>query len=313
MSPLKFGYRDVEDWLGQLARVVTHWANHYDLVVSLEPDTGGLEVQGTVRLRPVERGTHDGATGGPTGDPGRSPCEVRFLLNSDLKFLPAPEETGLAEGNGAGCAAGDKAGGAGFRDALRTLTLAPGQVSLALHYHGRLPQAWISPRASELALYNLWFPIFGARPEPFTFRVVLRVPPMTVPAMNGRLVPLPPELVPRRHDDVSPRAYVWESAGPVTDIDACVGPYLVHEGGTGGGRAIQVYATADDYDLGQRLLEEATGLSGQAPDVLRIVVPPVSNWGRYSRPGYIVLPSPLAAGGLGDLASQAGPEPRKGA
>ncbi len=295
-APLTFDYQQLTRWLAQLGQVQSHRAEHYDLTVGLDPACGLLEVQGVIRLRPRAAG-RPGAGGQTAGEPA-GPGRATFLLNPDLKLIGSQESGGTESGG-----------------ALRTITLGPGGTELRLRYAGRLPRAWVSPQAAELALYDLWFPVLSAALEPFTYRVLLKVPPMTVPAMNGRLVPLPPELVPSEHDDASPRSYLWEATVPGMDIDACVGPYLVHEGQAGGGPAgergrqaaslsLQVYTTGDDFDLGQgfltwadrvfRVLEPWFG--PLASGTLRIIVPPTSNWGGYTRPGYIVMPSPLAAG-----------------
>jgi len=122
--------------------------------------------------------------------------------------------------------------------------------TLSFVYRGTLPSPWFSSRAVELAFYNLWYPLFSSRLAPFTFRLLLRVPPEMVPAVNGRLVPLPPGLLPAEHDDEAPRGYLWESTGPTTDIAVCVGPYMVHQE-TRQGVSVEVHALPDDYDLGE--------------------------------------------------------------
>lgn len=326
MSPWQFDYRQLTTWLRELCRTETHRAEHYDLAVDLDGATGAVEVRGSVRLRP--RAGHPNPAG-EHGTPRSARVDVRFLLNPDLELLE-PAEGPEAFESTAASAADDQAT---TRRALRTATVAAGAEELRLHYRGRLPGAWISPESAELALYDLWYPIFSGALEPFTFRVLLRVPPEAVPAMNGRLVPLPADLAPREHDDVSPRAYLWESVIPAMDIAACAGPYLVHEGVLQGGAAeavggaprvaggpvgssrgtrmrqpdslrFQVYTLGDDYGLAEPFLSWASrvykvllpwfGPLGPEARVLRIVIPPASNWGGYTRPGYLLMPSPMA-------------------
>lgn len=356
---MRFDRQQLGRWLAVLADRRTHTARHYDLTVAVRPVDGSLEIEGRVSLDPVpEAKAGAGAVAAaraqgaePVRGPGAEPARVRLLLNPDLEFVPlgglrpagpqppspaSPEPPSPAHAEPRSVAASAP---------LREVLLPPGRDTLAFRCRGRLPREWASPRSTELCLYNLWYPLFSTPGPPFSFRVLLKVPPMSVPAMNGRLEPLPPELRPREHDDVSPRCFLWVSEPATTDITACVGPYAVHEAGpvapareasppaasAWSGLIIQVYARAEHYDLAEAVLGWAERLppalnpwlppgppsssaspspspsSAEPPPCLRLVLPPVSNWGVYAHPGYIVIPAPLAAGrdpaggGLDDL------------
>ncbi len=278
---------------------------HYDLTLTLGRGAGDLEVRGSVKFAPAPREANSATTS--------------FLLNPALELLSPPE-------------------------------FAPDQRELRFHYRGRLSRG-VSPEASELTVHNLWYPVFSDRPPPFTFRLLLRVPPEVIPAVSGRLVPLPPELGTRAHDHEAPRTYLWESMRPGRDIAVAVGPYLVHQRfieATRGaawrcdaaveaagaprsgapaypppaaGLSAEVFVLDEDYDLGEillrwteRILEvlmSRSGLAAEAsaegkplaptpsasgPDRLGVVVPPLSHWGVYSRPGHVVIPRPVASG-----------------
>ncbi len=326
--PSEFDYRQLTQWLDELEGAATHRATHYELVATLEPKTATLEVEGRVTLAAEDHVSSAAGPGGPGPDLARhTPAVARFLLNPDLEIL-CPGPPSLAP---ASTAQPSATPGGQPATALRSVALAPGQTGLVLRYRGRLPEAWVSPQASELALYNLWYPVFSGRLLPFTFRLLLRVPDMTVSAVSGRLVPLPPGLVPKAHDHAQPREYLWESLCPGMDIAVAAGPYLVHQ------RAIdtlsaEVFVLEDDFDLGEPFLDWTERVlavlqrwfgplpapSPAAPDRgpraavdlapgqrLGVVVPPVSLWGGYSRPGHVVIPRPMAA----DLRSPATAKP----
>ncbi len=327
-SPTEFDFGTLSAWLSDLGRRETHRAERYDLTLTLEPEAGTLEVEGVVRLVPA------------AAEASRRPSGVaRFLLNPDLELLPPEEGTAQTAQSRRPAPRTVPLSARREHPALREVALAPGQPELHLRYHGRLPAAWVSPGAAELALYNLWYPVFSSRLLPFTFRLLVRVPRGAVPAVSGRLVPLPPELVPGIHDDTRPRTYLWESLCPSFDIALTAGPYMVHQGrledagnpypaagpkasggpGDGGNLWGEVFVLADDYDLGELLLGWMAKVyralagwfgplpSSRSPDTPRaraaptlpprvaVVVPPVSHWGGYARPGYIVIPRPTAA------------------
>lgn len=264
------------DWLEAFSRRETHRPVRYDLDVSLDPGAGRLEVSGTVELA------------GPAGGP------VRFLLHPGLELLP-PD-------------GGSPPGAATPLPPERCLVLPWGGRRLTLRYRGRLPAPWVSADGAELALYNLWFPLFSGLLPPFEFRVLLRTPPEVIPVLSGRLVPLPPDLLPAEHDDAGPRTYLWESLQPANDIALCAGPFLVHQG-QAGPMAVEVYALLDDYDLGERYADLPAAVwpvlerwFGPLPPVatgprarLAVAIPPRNNWGAYARPGLVVAPSPLSA------------------
>lgn len=273
--------RQLFEWLQTFSGRETHRAVHYDLEVSLDPAAGYLAVDGTVRLS------------GPRGG------LVRFLLHPDLELVvPDGEESRLPDPTEPGSAVLPE----------RTLRLAPESDRLPLHYRGRLPREWVAADGAELALYNLWFPLFTGGLAPFEFRVVLRVPPDAIPVLSGRLAPLPPELRPAEHDDTRPRTYLWESLQPANDITLCAGPFLVHQRHTGR-LSVEAYVSLEDYDLGERYVELPAAVwpvlerwfgpippgSGAADPRLAVAVPPRDNWGAYARPGLIVAPSPLSA------------------
>lgn len=290
-APREFSYEQLTSWFSELGVRETHEPEHYDLAVSIDPAAGTLEVSGTVRVRP------SGGAGGTTRGEGAriegARGEIAFLLDPNLS-LDGPAAPGQPPSGV----------GTGPRSALRVLPLAPGATELRLDYHGRLPQAWISPESVELALYNLWYPLFSSRLPPFTFRVRLELPRDAVPAMSGRLAPLAAELASKAHDDTGPRVYVWESTCPTMDIALCAGPYLVHQRVVEA-VLVEVFALADDYVLGEPFLDWAEralrvlvpwfGPLGTAASRLGIVITPISNWGGYARPNHLVMPRPMAA------------------
>jgi len=240
--------------------------SHYDLTLTLGRGAGELEVRGRAKFAPAPSGGANSAT-------------TAFLLNPALESLNPPE-------------------------------FAPEQRELRFHYRGRLSEG-VTPEASELTAHNLWYPVFSDRPPPFTFRLLLSVPPEVIPAVSGRLVPLPPELGARAHDHEAARTYLWESIRPGRDIAVAVGPYLVHQrlmattpGPPPNLLSAEVFVLDEDYDLGELILgrmERILGLLRSRPgpaggyNRLGVVVPPVSHWGIYSRPGHIVIPRPMAS------------------
>jgi hypothetical protein len=85
------------------------------------------------------------------------------------------------------------------------------------------------------------------------------------------------------------------AAGPTADAAADPPPNLL---------SAEVFVLDEDYDLGEIILhrmERILGILRPRPepagghDRLGVVVPPVSHWGIYSRPGHIVIPRPMAA------------------
>ncbi|MCL6580383.1 MAG: hypothetical protein K6U08_02045 [Firmicutes bacterium] len=310
-SPRAFDFAAFAAWLGRLAAAETHNLVHAELEASVEPREGRVEVAASLRLHALD----------PKA--GASGVAVAFLLAPHLELSaagldglpltpvgdPAPGDAlrvfgvrrGVAPGPGAEPTPRCEADHAAGRE--ETLELE----TLELRYSGRLPSEWDSPAAAELAVYNLWHPLFSGALRPFTFRLILRVPPDTVPAVSGRLVPLPPELVPHGHGDAGPRTYLWESVCPTGDVAVAVGPYAVHQG-RAADLILEVFALPEDYALGQALLGWAERLLpvlerwfGTLPlhDRVGLVLTPTSNWGGYTRPAHIVLPQPLAAGLLG--------------
>jgi hypothetical protein len=282
-----YGGAELFGWLSEFASHETRRAEHYNLTVDLDPAAGRVDVEGVIRLAEIS----------PV-----SPGEARFLLHPGLHLDSA---SGL-EASPTRDEGTDPLRHAG---ALRAVTLPPGASELRLRYGGHLPEAWVSPENTELALYCLWFPLFSGSLPPFTFRVVLKAPPTVIPVMSGKLAPLPPELAPRVHDDEGPRTYLWESAVPANDIALCAGPYLVHQR-LHGDLLAEAYVLPDDYDLGERYVDlmgrvleilspwfgPIGAVTGSGPYRLAVAVPPRSNWGGYSRPNLIVAPRPLSAG-----------------
>jgi hypothetical protein len=271
--------------------------------VTIEPADGVIEVVATVRLVPTANGRGGGAG------------EVCFLLAPGLEITSANEAAPPSRRGPA------SSPGQAQSTALRRVPLAvgragpaptSGQTELRLAYRGRLPAEWITPASTELAIYNLWFPVFSGSLPAFSFHALVRVPSDSVTAASGRLLPLPPSLRPQVHNHVVPRAYLWESASPVTDIAICSGPYLVHQRRLGT-LTVEVFSQGDGFVLGEPYLElteqvlDCLGARfgpleqpGATPDAyldrLGLVITPKSIQGGYARPGHIVLPQPMAAG-----------------
>jgi len=266
-APIEHDFSDLTRWLRALSEGQTHRAVHYDLSLELQPESGNLAVEGRVRL-----------AGGEGRKPLPLPGPVRFLLSPNLTFQ-APgkllRQEALARLESPG---GPGSPGTAERSGVDGI--------LRFSYRGRFPEAWISPEGCELALYNLWYPLFSASLEPFEFRIAVNLPPDMIPVVNGRLAPLPaggepavpdgqagvldgqdrplrdragasPDQTdaPPDHAD-APRTYLWESTGPTTDIVVCAGPYLVHEERLGP-LTMEVYAQLDDYDIAEAYLEAA--------------------------------------------------------
>jgi len=297
-SPRPFDFAAFAGWLDRLAQAETHELVHAELEASVEPREARVEVAASLRLRALHPAAEDA---GPT---------VAFLLAPHLE-LSAASLDGLPLAPVADAAAPG--------DALRVLEVrqvttpsrdggpAGRESTLEVRYSGHLPSEWVSPAAAELAVYNLWHPVFSGALRPFTFRLTLHVPPDTVPAVSGRLVPPPPELAPREHDDAGPRTYLWGSVCPAGDVAVAVGPYAVHQG-RAADLILEVFALPEDYALGQtllgwteRLLPVLERWFGALPlhDRVGLILTPTSNWGGYTRPAHIVLPQPLATGLLG--------------
>jgi hypothetical protein len=272
---------------------------HYDLEASLNDRPGELEVQARIWFYSEDSpAPSDGAA---------TALAAPFLLSPDLTLLDPTGPAGPAP-----AAPADRAPAAGS-PAERYAVIHPGQKMISLRYQGRLART--SPAGTwELARDDLWYPLFSRHPAPFTFRLLLRVPPEAISAVSGRLVPLPSELSPGKHDHRQPRAYLWESFHPGTDIAVAAGPYLAHQRLVRLSPApqdwflpVEVLVLGDDYDLGghllvclERLLTLSSGVPastrGASLERLGVVVPPVSRWGVYSRPGHIVIPRPVACG-----------------
>jgi len=258
-APLEHDFSYLTKWLGILSEGPTRRALRYDLSLKLEPAASRLAVRGRVTL---------------VAEP-RLPEHLRFLLSPNLGPELVVDTPCLPSRDGA----------------LVSLELPDGvgterPAALGFSYRGRLPEAWVSRESTELALYNLWYPLFSPSLEPFSFRLAVTVTPDIIPVVNGRLVPLPgggqpavpdgqagvldsqdcplqdragasPDQSdpPPDHAD-APRTYIWESTGLTMDIVVCAGPYLVHEERFGP-LAMEVYAQLDDYDIAEAYLEAA--------------------------------------------------------
>ncbi|RJQ08132.1 MAG: hypothetical protein C4551_05755 [Bacillota bacterium] len=266
-EPTAFGFKRLAAWLEELGSRETHHPVHYDLEVDLRPASGRVGVRGTVDVLSSDRRDTASVTRAvsatgpaeapapPSGAPGST--TAAFLLNPDLTLLEAGDPRDPAPDADVDIPAPDSRAAALRAAPLDSpVSSTAGTATLSFAYRGTLPSSWVSSRTVELALYNLWYPLFSSRLGPFTFRMLLRVPPEMVPAVNGRLVPLPPDLLPDEHDDDAPRGYLWESTGPATDIAVCAGPYMVHQE-TRDGVSVEIHVLFDDYDLGDMYIDWA--------------------------------------------------------